>query len=123
MRNIVINVLEHLFDLFYDDIVPVVPDRRRSADVGGYFFHQQHPPSDEDSSTETETEEDEEEEEGSRTVIEVRPRPLNLPAAAARHFSADDRPITPMKNTMIYNTQTSSLDFEDGIIDSSHFLS
>jgi len=32
-----------------------------------------------------------------------------------RHLSADDRPITPMKNTMVYNTQNSSLDFEDGI--------
>ena len=35
--------------------------------------------------------------------------------AASRHFSADDRPITPMKNTMIYKTDYSSLDFKDGI--------
>ena len=33
---------------------------------------------------------------------------------AAQQLSPDDRPITPMKNTMIYNTEFSSLGFKDG---------
>ncbi|XP_074645702.1 serine/threonine-protein kinase Nek11-like [Tubulanus polymorphus] len=33
------------------------------------------------------------------------------------HRASDDRPITPMKNTMVYNMEHSSLDFKDGIPD------
>jgi hypothetical protein len=32
------------------------------------------------------------------------------------HLSADDRPITPMRDKMVYNQKNSSLDFDDGKI-------
>ena len=50
---------------------------------------------------------------GSRTEgkqASVRP----LSNSLSRTWAADDRPITPMKNTMIYDVEHSSLDFKDG---------
>ena len=34
---------------------------------------------------------------------------------ASATFSPDDRPITPMKNTMVYDLRHSTLDFKDGL--------
>ena len=35
-------------------------------------------------------------------------------AQGARRFSADDRPITPMKNQMLYSMMLESREFADG---------
>ncbi|KAL8590562.1 hypothetical protein ACOMHN_010998 [Nucella lapillus] len=49
----------------------------------------------------------------------VRPAKLGLSHTLPSSFAAsDDRPITPMKNTMVYGRKHSSLDFKDGIPDS-----
>ena len=41
-------------------------------------------------------------------------RPAQLDMAHTLKPSMDDRPITPMKNTMVYDREHSSLDFKDG---------
>ena len=37
-------------------------------------------------------------------------------AQVARRYSADDRPITPMKNQMLYNMMLESHQFVDGVL-------
>lgn len=54
---------------------------------------------------------DEEEDSDDDVVIPHRKARTMNPYSYA---SPDDRPITPMKNTMIYNREHSTLDFEDG---------
>ena len=45
----------------------------------------------------------------------VRPAHLLGAHTVGSTASTDDRPITPMRNTMIYNKEHSSLDFKDGL--------
>ncbi|XP_076469959.1 serine/threonine-protein kinase Nek11-like [Babylonia areolata] len=48
----------------------------------------------------------------------VRPATLSASKTLPAYMSPDDRPITPMRNTMVYDREHSSLDFKDGIPDS-----
>lgn len=43
------------------------------------------------------------------------PNPSFQAARPVRRVADDDRPITPMKNTMVYSNFNSSLDFDEGM--------